>query len=84
MAVAKRAQHRRSEVTNHTPENTHVETNEQQLPTLHEFMNAQGTDAYCDKYLLTVGISGLFFMFDKNGLLVRHQSIEAFVENVVS
>lgn len=37
-------------VTNNTPEITHITTNEPILPTIHEFISAYSTDLYCDKF----------------------------------
>lgn len=84
MAVATCAQKGLRKIIYNNLEKTHTKTNKLQLLTLHDFMSAQGTGAYCVNIWLTVGIPGLYFNLDKSRILVRDLSIDCAVQKVVS
>lgn len=52
-----------NEFSDSTPENTKIETNEPNILTFSEFINAQGTEPYWSKIGPTVGISSSSFIF---------------------
>lgn len=80
LVVTTHTQTKVNRVKDNTATKTYIETNESQLPTLGEFISAQGTDDYCEEIRPTVGKPGFSFNFDKSGLLPRQSPIDGSVQ----
>lgn len=54
------------------------------LPTLADFIVAQGKDAFCDQAKQQFGTWNLLFKFDRTGLLMRQAPLHGSIQKVVS
>lgn len=80
MAATSRTHRRQNEHNHIVPDRNANATIEANLPTLDEVLNAESTDAYCNKIRPIVEIPMSSFKLNKKGLLVRLSSIPVAVQ----